>query len=152
MRHCKYAVNASCCCCYAIWWYVCKDCGVLCVLFTFCFFPLFLLLFLPPFPSPSLYWYSLHMNVPGPGIESELQLWPMPQLPYCTRSVIEPVLPQRQHQILNHLYHSRNFHLLLIMIQPLPSVIYHIKSSPNSNHRLYRCWVHQLLSISIDSI
>lgn len=70
---------------------------------------------------PPVFWpYSWHMEVPGPWVESRLQLWLMPQLcntrslPHCTGLGIElvpqwwPKLLKRQCQILNRLHYSRN--------------------------------------------
>lgn len=49
-----------------------------------------------------------HIEVSRPGIQSKLQLWWLQILTHCTRQGIEPVLPQRQHQMLNLLCHSGN--------------------------------------------
>ena len=54
------------------------------------------------------------MEVPRPVMESELQLWPMPQLRQqgilnpLRQTRVEHMLPQRQCSILNTLHHSRN--------------------------------------------
>ena len=45
------------------------------------------------------YFFSANMEVPRPGVESELWVWPMPQL--------------QQHKILNH---NRNFHLFTLFM------------------------------------
>ena len=55
-----------------------------------------------------------HVEVPRPGVKSKPQLQPMPQLQQyqilktLSGPGIKPVLPQRQHWILNSLHHSRN--------------------------------------------
>ena len=62
-----------------------------------------------------LFWLCpWHMEVPGPGIESEPQLWPTPPvamidpLIHCPGMRIEPMPPQRQPWILNPMCHSGN--------------------------------------------
>ena len=76
--------------------------------------PLFVCLFL---------WLQLwHMEVPGPGLESELQLGPMPpwqpwiraasaaNATVCGKARIEPAPSWGQYHILNLLSHSGNSH------------------------------------------
>ena len=58
------------------------------------------------------------MDVPGPGIESELELRPMPQLQQCW--ILNPLCQARDRtgasteisQIINPLHHSKNSNIL----------------------------------------
>ena len=65
-----------------------------------------------------LWLYLWHMEVPRPGVELELQLWPMchshinaRSLTHWARPGIKPTCLQRQHQVLNLLRHNGDSHI-----------------------------------------
>ena len=99
-------------------------------------------------PHPFFSWLPLrHMEVLGPGVESELQLWPMPQTWQCriwaasvtytatygntgslthwARPEIEPTSSQRQCWVLNLLSHNGNSCISLSLIIKYLFIPYH---------------------------
>ena len=111
-----------------------KDCLISCFLFLFWLHP----------------W---HMEVPGPGTESELQLWPTPQLQQCrilnplywardwAQQWPEPL--QRQHQILGPQHHSGNSSFFLKNVFS-PVIIYSLKTIVVIEYYLI-IWLHNSL-------
>ena len=84
--------------------------GLIFVCFPISFLPVSMLSIISIFPCAFIIYllfrlYSQHMEVPGPGTESEPQLPPMPQLP--------------QHWILNPLCHSGNAAIVLLIMYGL---------------------------------
>ena len=68
------------------------------------------------------------MEVPGPGMESELQLLPMPQL--------------WQHQILNTLHHSENTNKVIFFVLYLLYLLANQFQSAKVTIVLYRTFLH----------